>query len=128
MSMTYLPEIYHLEEQLRNDTANKAAIEAAVADLHILMHANIALGLKVVPMFGELAPHLEAYLHNAERTAEQQQQFEYSFNALYQRWQTQRTERGLPVRIEFDIPVEVLQWVGHNKAYINCITNANSRN
>ncbi|GAB2906051.1 hypothetical protein [Rheinheimera gaetbuli] len=122
MSMTYSAEIRHLLRLEQNEAAD---IDAAIADIHILMHANIALGLEAVPLLKKLAPHLETSINDVKRTPEQQQQFEYSFSALYQRWQTQRTERGLPAQIELDVPEEVLQWAEYNNAHFNCIIKAN---
>ena len=102
----------------------EADLDEQVNDTQLMVRAYLQLSIDVMPDLFDLLYPLREQLGNDKLSTEQLTRFNEMYPTLRSEWREKRAMLGLPAELEFNIPVEVEQYIQLLNREVSCANNS----
>ncbi|WP_214001146.1 hypothetical protein [Arsukibacterium sp.] len=120
LAMSYMVELEDINRQLEANPAQVEILHDQQTDVALNAQAYLTLSVELMPQLHEFLLPLRTQLSKTELSTEEQARFDEIYPKLRSEWRGKRALLGLPAELEFNIPVEVEQYIQLENELHNC--------
>ena len=125
LAMSYMVELEDINRKLAANPAQVEILHDQQTDVALNAQAYLTLSVEVMPQLQEFLLPLRMQLSKSELSTEEQARFDEIYPKLTSEWRDKRALLGLPAELEFNIPVEVEQYIQLLNSEVSCANGSN---